>query len=159
MNCKRLKNLTYPINCYLLLSKHYFNTYDFRGMFVCCGVEEVILNMKAMTSSNTNYTMKNNGIFNNLFYHSDIQRFTFNLLDFPVSSSFNPSEANTGTIFESTPNLNHVSIPNIKKAFPSGVTVMANGPETGTIIVSNDDGISAGTNGVPEGWTVEYALN
>ena len=93
-----------------------------------------------------------------MFYHSDIKRFTLNVIDY-ISGSYPTSSTTSGTIFVNCSQLSYVSVPGIKKIFPNGVTIMSGGPENGTIVVSNDDGITAGSNGVPETWTVEYALN
>lgn len=160
LNCKKLKNLTYPINIqYEKGSGSGANIFftGLRGMFAGSGVEEVTINAKKHGSSTS--FLAPYDLLTHMFYYSDIKRFTLNLVDYTDYTI--KSGVTTGLMFGNTPNLEYVNIAHIKRLFNDLTSFMdtATVPETGTIIVSNDDGISAGTNGVPEGWTVEYALN
>lgn len=160
LNCKKLKNLTYPINIqYEKKSGSGANIFftGLRGMFAGSGVEEVTINAKK--HGETTSFVSQEDLLTHMFYYSDIKRFTLNLVDYTDYTIKNG--VTTGLMFGNTPNLEYVNIAHIKKLFNDLTSFMdtATVPETGTIIVSNDDGISAGTNGIPEGWTVEYALN
>lgn len=61
-------------------------------------------------------------------------------------------------MFDYATSLQYLYAPNITR-LTSG-SIMTNVPETGTIVVSSSvDNITAGTNGIPATWTVDYALN
>ncbi len=155
LNCKKLK---YVGSMSFLVHKlsYYTCAWGLQGMFAGCDIEELSITFNVINSNDGGNGTKIN--FHNMFFYSGIKRLTFIIND-QTTKSTRPSEDVLNDFLINTANLTYVSVPGIKKMFTNGITLMNNAPDTGTLVISNDDGISAGSNGVPATWTVEYALN
>ena len=155
LNCKKLKYVgTMSFAVHKL--PYYTCAWGLQGMFAGCDIEELTIKFIVKNSNDGNLNNKIN--FSNMFFHSGIKRLIFIIND-QTTKSTKPTEDVLNNFLINTANITYVSVPGIKKMFTNGITLMNNAPETGTLVISNDDGISAGSNGVPATWTVEYALN
>ena len=161
LNCESLVNFDYPINIYIYGRRG--TTYMTPTMLLMFGntaVKNMTINVNFSTSSSAyGYT---HNIFSKMFSHSKVERVTINGLVSWAGATDYATRDNVSGMFGDCSNLTYVYAPHLmllEQSSSRSTGIMSNVPANGTIIVSNDDGISAGTNGVPATWTVEYALN